>query len=130
MKLDLQINKMYQEIVSYSGNFGDPIIDTINYDPFKVIDDPNLSDFQKEGVFIAILSWAMTVIDSSGHTDALKGDVAGKVKAVLHNHERSMPQTIQKAFKAFFVSEEVLVEAFGDIYKQVVLPKISEPYEE
>ncbi len=108
------IAKIFEEIRSYSGNFGDPIVALIDFNPIEVL---RSGDKRLElGAGVALLVEFQNHIDNANYVTALKGvEIRDIQKALVAEFCREYP-LITKAFIAASVSEEHWHEALIQVY--------------
>jgi len=118
MKERSSIERMLGEIRNYGGNFGDPIVDLIDFAPLELIrsDDAQLAI----GSGIALLVEFCSHIDSSTYRDALAGKAADNIREALSKpHLQKYPE-IFCAGLAALDSEEAFKSALEKVYREYV----------
>ncbi len=123
MTLEREIRSMYQEIVDWNGYFGDPI-ETGSFNPFELLRQGVLTEFQREGVCVALLCYLMTAIDNSTYEDAVSGPTACQVGLVLREALCEDVPAVKRALSAFLESEEAFVSALHTVYRECVVPQV------
>ncbi|MBW4708676.1 hypothetical protein KX928_12865 [Roseobacter sp. YSTF-M11] len=122
MFLANEIGKMYSEIESYNGDFGDPIVDTFSFDPWTYLERNDLSEFERRGVMVALLVILMTAIDNSTYEDALMSDWGIRALALMGSETVKVYPLFTDALKAFDQSEDEFLSALRTIYSEWVQP--------
>ena len=84
MTLESEIRSMYQEIVDWNGDFGDGI-ETGSFNPFELLRQRPLTEFEREGVCIAMLCYLMTAIENSTYQSAVSDPQVRQVRLVLRD---------------------------------------------
>jgi hypothetical protein len=120
MNIEASINDMYSEILEYSGNFGDPIVDNVTFNPIAVLKEYPSREIEI-GAGIGLLVEFTSSIDNSTYENALKGKNGKNIKLALH-HEfcKDIPE-IYSAFKLAGDSEEAFLHSLADVYFKHVL---------
>ncbi|MEP4247195.1 hypothetical protein [Tateyamaria sp.] len=115
---------MYREIANYSGGFGDPVVSTFSFDPWRHIERNDLSEFEHRGVIVAILVLLMSAIDNSSHANVL---ASSKGKTALKLLDRDLVERfpeLKVALEGFSQSEEVFAVSIHPIYLKWVQPVV------
>ncbi|MCB1755616.1 MAG: hypothetical protein KDJ38_08840 [Gammaproteobacteria bacterium] len=112
------IEIMLQEIRNYGGDFGDSIVDYIDFDPLQVdiSDDAQLAI----GAGIALLVEFCSHIDNSTYLDALAGKGADNNRSALSKCTLQRFPSIIDAMKAALESESVFNNALKKVYRDYV----------
>ncbi len=116
--LEPHIRRMYADIVSYRGGFGDGV-DHGPYNPFEMAAAIELTSFERAGVSVAVLHWIDSAAENSTWEDAVVGygsRVRNLLAAKLIDHE----PLVRAAAEAFLVSEDEFIAALGPVYERVV----------
>jgi len=117
-----EIAKMYSEIESYNGDFGDPIVDVVSFDQWTYLERNDLSEFERRGVMVALLVKLMTAIDNSTYEDALTSDWGRRALALMGSETVKVYPLFADALKAFDKSEDEFLSASRTIYSEWVQP--------
>ena len=125
MRLRLHIDRMYREIISYEGSFGDPI-ETGPYNPFDVAREMPSTDPEREGVGVAMLCYLMAAIDNGTYAAALASGVARQAQVVRSEGLFEDLPAIDRALGAFFESEGAFLSSLKQVYATVVLRRTCE----
>ena len=125
MTLESEIRSMYQEIVDWEGCFGDPI-ETGSYNPFELLRQGSLTDFEREGVCVATLCYLMTAIDNSTYESAVSDPQARQVRLILRDALCEAVPLVKRALSAFLESEEAFKIALHAVYREIVLSQVQE----
>jgi len=115
---------MYREIVSYDGNFGDPI-DWGPYDPLEVLEVGGCTSDELDGVSIAAICQVVSACDNATFSDS-KHVFLKRLTGLLETGNFSVQFPIVNAAKTYIhaSSEEAFYESLGPIYQQIVLPDV------
>ncbi len=122
MSLKSEIWSMYQEIVDWKGDFGDPI-GTGSFNPFELLRQETLTDDKRQGVCVAMLCYLQTAIDNSTYNEAVSGPMARQVRLVLHKSLCEDAPILNRAHNAFLESEDAFVSALDVVYHDFVIPQ-------
>ena len=101
---------MYQEIVDWNGDFGD-VIETGSFNPFELLRQRPLTEFEREGACIAMLCYLMTAIENSTYESAVSDPQARQVRLVLRDALCEDVPLVKRALSAFLESEEAFNSA-------------------
>ena len=115
MNIKDSIENIYREISLYSGNFGDPIVDLIDFNPIEIFRSNN--DVLNPGVGIALLVLHVSNIDNSTFEDAQKHGVAQDIKEVLDQGYCRKFTKLEVAFSKALQSEILMNEALEEVYR-------------
>jgi hypothetical protein len=108
------IEKMLREIRLYRGNFGDPAIDCVDFDPIDLL---RLGDRELAlGAGIALLVEFCSHIDNATYKDALLGMAAANIRSALAESLCQEYPRLQSALNAALRSESDLNLALREIY--------------
>ena len=116
--LETHIRRMYADIASYSGGFGDGV-ESGPYDPFEVAGDRGLTPFERAGVSVAVLQWLDSAIDNSTW-EAAELDFGPRVRHLLAVGLLDHEALVRSAAEAFLASESDFISALGPVYERVV----------
>jgi len=119
MSIEASIKAMYSEILDYSGNFGDPIVSCITFDPIKVLEEHPLREIQI-GAGIALLVEFTSAIDNSTYESALKGSTAKNINTALENEYCKNIPEVYSAFKLSAKSEKDFLHSLVTVYFKYV----------
>jgi hypothetical protein len=122
MNLEPHIRRMYAEIVSYQGGFGDPI-EQGPYDPYDAIRDRELTPFERTGVSIAILHLLDSAIENGTYESAV-ADQRRLLEPVLAEGLVDFEPLVRAAAEAFLESEASFLEALKQAFERLVLPNV------
>ena len=117
--LEPHIRRMYADIASYSGGFGDGV-ESGPYDPFEVVASQGLTPFERSGVSVAVLHWLDSAVDNSTW-EAAASDFGPRVRRLLASGLLDHEPLVRSAAEAFLASESGFVSALGPVYERVVL---------
>ena len=123
MTIEIEIRSMYQEIVDWNGDFGDPI-ETGSFNPFELLRQGSLTEFEHEGVCVAMLCYLMTAIDNSTYEAAVSSPETRQVRLVLRDALCLDVPLVKRALAAFLESEEAFVSALDVVYRECVVPQV------
>jgi hypothetical protein len=112
------MERMLQEIRNYSGNFGDPVVDHIDFAPLELI---NSGDAQLAiGAGVALLVQFCSHIDNSTYQDALSGKAADNIREALSEQTLQRYPEIFYAGQAALKSELAFNNALEKVYREYV----------
>lgn len=97
------INKLFSEIIKYNGNFGDPVVDFVDFDPIEMLESKRNGIELLAGV--GLLVNFSSHIDNTTYEDALQGKGAKDIKISIAQGYCSKYPEIFLAFNCVFVSE-------------------------
>lgn len=121
MDLQLDIQNMFEEIINYSGNFGDPIATEYSFNPMSELESPINNQFVKLGVGVALLVDFMVYIDNNSYKSALSSQQAINITAVMEKNIFNNFPLIVNAMKAAFVSEQKYSSSLSEVYKEHII---------
>jgi hypothetical protein len=112
------IERMLEEIRNYGGNFGDPVVEHIDFEPLELI---NSGDAQLAiGAGIALLVEFCSHIDNSTYQDALSGKAADNIREALSEQSLQRYPEIFHAGQAALNSEMAFNSALERVYREYV----------
>ena len=117
-----QIRAMYREILEYDGYFGDPI-DTLGFDPWKMVRRDSLTEFERKGVCVSMLCHLATAIDNGTYEDAVAGESATQVRLALRDGLIDDLPLIKQALTAFLQSDAAFCAALENVYREWIIPE-------
>lgn len=116
MEIMKSIRKMYSEIKNYSGNFGDPIVEYVDFSPLDYIDIKFPTEV-RVGAAVGLIVEFCSHADNATFSDAQKGKYSSSIVFVLsQNCYKDFPE-ISKALESTQTTEEKLNESLASIYK-------------
>ena len=116
--LEPHIRRMYADIASYGGGFGDGV-EGGPYNPFEVADLRELAPFERVGVSVAVLHWLNAAIDNATWESAVAA-FGSRVRRLLAAGLLDHEPLVRAAAEAFMVSEAGFVSALGPVYERIV----------
>lgn len=118
MTIRRSIQKMFNEIRNYSGNFGDPIVEHIDFSPLEVL---RSADHELAiGAGIALLVEFQNHSDNATYEDALEGKEADNIRTALSENLCLGYPSIELALNAALLSEESFKEALVKVYRDYI----------
>lgn len=118
MGITQSIETMLEEIRSYSGNFGDPIVYCIEFDPIKVL--ASREQNHTIGAGIALLVNFASHIDNATYLDALSGEPAKAIQQAINNSYCAQQPVLFNALTSALVSEEAFNQSLNKVYSEYV----------
>lgn len=118
MSVEESIKSMLQEIRRFGGNFGDPIVDCVDFNPLNVL--RTLDTKLSLGAGIALLVEFSSHIDNATYPDALKGAAAKSMRSAIAESLCQNHPLIVRALVAAFESEGAFKEALIPVYAELV----------
>jgi len=112
------IERMFSEIRSYGGNFGDPIVDLVDFNPIDVLKD-EVESFQI-GAGVGLLVNFASHIDNATYEDASQSIAAEELKVAIHEKYCKQYTSVYFAFCAAFESEVEFNVALSEVYRNHV----------
>lgn len=124
LDLRFEILRMYADIADYEGgNFGDGIGHG-EYNPYQLIRDPALTEFERTGVSVAILVYLNTAIDNATW-EAVLVDQGPLVRPVILAGLLDHQPIIRSAAISFFESEAAFYGSLKLVFDAVVRPQVT-----
>ncbi|MCB9983173.1 MAG: hypothetical protein H6861_05820 [Rhodospirillales bacterium] len=114
-----KINRMYEEIKVYQGDFGDPIAPFVTFNPIEIIESDQPENI-KIGAVIGLLVNFTNEIDNSTFKDALKNENAKNIQKLLDNEAFANFPSIQDCLVSSQVSEDTFYKNLQTLYKNYV----------
>ena len=114
---------LYREIAEYGGNFGDPVIDLVETNPFSLLEELPPDPESLTRVSVAALCWLSSAIDNGGHSFTV-AEFGESVDKFIHEGLGCPCSSIRGAFRAFHQSETSFNLALRAVYHEVVLPEL------
>lgn len=121
MDIQQSIQRMFEEIRSYRGNFGDPIVDIIDFDPTKILQSNPKQEEILIGTGIALLVEFSSCIDNSDYQTAVDSKEFRALQNALINRWFANFPIIETAFKCATSSESEFNSSLQEIYRKYVL---------
>ena len=118
MNITKSIDAMLEEIRNYSGNFGDPIVDLIDFNPLEILASGNPES--SVGAGIALLVNFSNHVDNATYQDAKLGKAALEIQSAITSGYCSGKVTLFNAFKSALVSETAYNQALKEVYFEYV----------
>ena len=119
MEIMQSIRNMYEEIITYSGNFGDPIVNSVDFMPLDYIDQ-RFSIEIRIGAAIGLIVNFCSHADNATFAEAQKGKASSDIVfALSKNAYRESPE-ITKALQATQNTENELKESLVNVYNLYV----------
>lgn len=116
MTIARSIDRMLQEIRLYNGNFGDPIVDLVDFDPIEVLEGAPERNEIVVGAGIALLVEFCSAIDNSDYASVLGTKEHRALSQALSNGWFAHLPHIEQAMRSAFVSEPEFLSALLDVY--------------
>ena len=107
---------MLGEIRLYGGNFGDPIVDTVDFDATKILESKPSEEKVLIGAGIALLVEFCSGIDNSTYEAALGTKEHRALSSAQANGWFVDHPVIEKALRAASISEEEFLSSLKDVY--------------
>lgn len=108
-----RIRRMYEEIVDYDGDFGDPIEGLES--PFARLRSSDLASSDRTGWAVAALCLLSCGVDNSTHEAALR-EFGGQVRAAVDLGLCGEEDSVRGAFEAFLESEASFLRGLALVY--------------
>jgi hypothetical protein len=105
---------MFEEIQNHSGNFGDPVVEHIDFSPLEVLRSGD-SQFAI-GAGIALLVEFQNHADNATYEDALEGKSAKNIQTALSEKLCMDYPVIDRALNAALQSEVSFNDALSEVY--------------
>ncbi len=121
--LGSQILGMYAEIAGYGGVFGDAI-EHGAYNPYQLIRDRTLTEFERTGVGVAVLVYLATGIDNATWDAALQ-DQGPPLRRLIREGLLDDQPLVRAAATAFFESEADFLDSLRRVFDGVVRPRLA-----
>ncbi|WKD48214.1 hypothetical protein [Microbulbifer spongiae] len=118
MEITQSIETMLEEIRNYSGNFGDPIVDCIDFNPIEVLASGDTS--YTIGAGIALLVKFASHIDNATYQDALSGGSAKAIQQAINNNYCVQQPVLFNALTSALVSGKTFNQALNKVYSEYV----------
>lgn len=119
MKYEASFKEIVSEIINYNGNFGDPIIDHINFDPLELLKN---GDKRIElGAGIGLLVNFTSHVDNATFSDALAGKSANDLRQALDSNYCVNYPFLVEAFEMALRSEIDLHQGLKKLYEEYLL---------
>ena len=118
MSVEDSIKNMLEEIRRYRGNFGDPIVEHVDFNPLDVL--RTLNTKISLGAGIALLVEFSSHIDNATYSDALKGAAAQRIRSAIAESLCKEHPLIVRAFTAALESEGAFKKALIPVYAELV----------
>lgn len=118
MSVEESIKNMLAEIRLYGGNFGDPIVEHIDFSPLEVLRTLNAK--VSLGAGIALLVEFSNHIDNATYSDALKGVAAKNISSAIAGSLCQEHPLIVRALIAALESEDAFKTALIPVYAELV----------
>ncbi len=115
MEVIKSIQNIYCEINNYSGNFGDPIVEFVNFNPLDYVDRHFPAEI-RIGAAIGLIVNFCSHADNTTFSDAQKGSFSDAILLVItKNWYQDLPE-INRALKATQNTEKELKHELKNIY--------------
>ena len=118
MELTQSIETMLEEIRRYQGNFGDPIVDCVEFNPIEVLQTGE--DNHTIGAGIALLVNFANHVDNATYQDAMTGEAAKAIQQAIDGDFFIKQPTLFSALKSTLMSEKAFNRGLSDVYVQYV----------
>ena len=118
MNIDASISCMFEKLSKYPGNFGDPIVEAVDFDPIEVLTTNNRN--LEVGAGIALLVNFCNDIDNSTYKSAIKGVSFKQIQEAIDRDFCSRHKPIIRAFHASSQSEDMFYKALSRVYSSYV----------
>jgi hypothetical protein len=115
MKLLQSIQRMLEEIVTYNGNFGDPVVQFVDFEPLVVLKEET-NPFLRFGAAIGLLVNFEAAIDNSDLESAIQRKEYYELKVALDKELLSEFPLIAEAAKRAGEGEQVFATSLAAVY--------------
>ena len=118
MNFKTSIETIFTEIRNYNGNFGDPIVECINFNALELLASRNTS--YDLGAGVGLLVNFSSHIDNATYEDAMHGQAASEIKTAIAKAYCGSYPALQRAFEAALESESKFRLALNVVYKEYI----------
>lgn len=118
MTLRSSIRRMYQEIVSYGGNFGDPIAEFVDFDPLPIVRDSGEDQWVRCGAAVALLVNFCSSLDNTAFDVAKGSREYRQLRLALEQGLLADFLPIQVAVTSISGGELAFYSSLADVYAQ------------
>jgi len=115
MEILTSINKIFEEINNYSGNFGDPIVEHVDFNPLDYVGFQESGEVRL-GAAIALLVNFSSEVDNSTFSNAQNGKVSQDIAFVIEGGFYKDAPEIHSALKSSRKSEKEFYDNLKNIY--------------
>lgn len=78
--IQCSIQRMYEEISSYHGGFGDPVAEFVDFEPLAVLGAAHADKSVRQGAAIGLLVNFAVALDNTDHASALTAKAYGELE--------------------------------------------------
>lgn len=119
------IQRMYEEIVAYGGNFGDPIAIFVDFEPLPILVDENADQSLRRGASVALLVNLAVTLDNGDPESALRSSAYRELDAALNQGLLSEFPAIEASARLATCGEERFFASLLAVYLNCVKPNVA-----
>ncbi|WP_165251947.1 hypothetical protein [Paludisphaera soli] len=98
----------------------------VDHNPYQLIRDPTLSEFERTGVAVAVLVHLATGIDNATWEDAFM-DQGRRLRLLIRDGLLDEPRQVRSAAASFLESEAAFLDSLKRVFDRVVRPHVEAP---
>lgn len=118
MDLHAEIENMFDEIISYGGNFGDPIATEFTFEPLPTLLASGEDEFVRCGAGVGLLVDFSVCCDNYDYRHAVENRPGNQMRKAIEAGLLTNYPSILNAMNAAFVSEGAFENSLRELYKQ------------